>query len=80
MVQSTTCKGGGESLDGTLAQTEPKDSIISGETFEANEWHGPADPENPLNWTSKQKWSIIGLISAITFVLYDLSVPKKPQS
>jgi hypothetical protein len=28
------------------------------------------DPRNPLNWSSARKWSIILLISSITFVLY----------
>jgi hypothetical protein len=71
---------GKENKDGTLAQTEPKASSISGETSEAKEWHGRADPDNPLNWSLRRKWAIIGLISAITFVLYDLSFPEDSQS
>ena len=31
------------------------------------EWDGPQDPQNPQNWTSVRKWTIIILISAITF-------------
>jgi hypothetical protein len=43
-----------------------KPPVISSEDPEVN---GANDPENPLNWSPKQKWSIIMLISAITFVL-----------
>ncbi|KAK2810023.1 hypothetical protein FQN49_008565 [Arthroderma sp. PD_2] len=32
------------------------------------DWDGPDDPANPLNWTSFKKWSIITLVSYITFV------------
>lgn len=31
------------------------------------DWDGPDDPQNPQNWTGTRKWSIIILISAITF-------------
>ncbi|RSM06740.1 hypothetical protein BHE90_005238 [Fusarium euwallaceae] len=33
-------------------------------------WEEPADqdPENPLNWSTGRKWSIIGILSFITFV------------
>lgn len=36
-------------------------------------WDGPDDPENPLNWPARQKWTNIGLlaiITTLTFVLY----------
>ncbi len=32
------------------------------------DWDGPDDPENPLNWTPKRKWSIAALLSFMTFV------------
>lgn len=31
-------------------------------------WDGPDDPENPMNWTMKQKWGIIALLSVVTLV------------
>lgn len=33
-------------------------------------WNEPADqdPENPMNWSTRRKWSIIGLLSFITFL------------
>lgn len=33
-------------------------------------WNEPADqdPENPMNWTTRRKWSIIGILSFITFL------------
>lgn len=34
------------------------------------DWDGPQDPQNPQNWTSKRRWTIIILVSAITFNQY----------
>lgn len=33
-------------------------------------WEEPAseDPENPMNWSSGRKWTIIGMVSFITFL------------
>ena len=33
-------------------------------------WNEPADQdlENPMNWTTKKKWSNIGIMSCITFL------------
>ncbi|KAA6407354.1 MAG: MFS general substrate transporter [Lasallia pustulata] len=31
-------------------------------------WDGPDDPAKPLNWPEKRKWSIIAIISSITFL------------
>ena len=33
-------------------------------------WNEPADQdlENPVNWTTKKKWSNIGIMSCITFL------------
>ncbi|KIX09528.1 uncharacterized protein Z518_00608 [Rhinocladiella mackenziei CBS 650.93] len=31
-------------------------------------WNGPDDPENPLNWPVRKKWSNILFLSAITFL------------
>lgn len=38
-------------------------------------WEEPSDqdPENPLNWPTRRKWSIIGVLSFITFLTYDFS-------
>lgn len=35
-------------------------------------WNEPADqdPENPMNWTNKKKWSNIAVMSAITFLTW----------
>ncbi|KAK7728186.1 hypothetical protein SLS57_002656 [Botryosphaeria dothidea] len=32
------------------------------------DWDGLNDPENPMNWTEKKKWTNIGLMSFITLV------------
>ena len=34
------------------------------------DWDGADDPANPLNWKRKQKWSIIAVLSAMTFITY----------
>ena len=31
-------------------------------------WKGPDDPENPKNWTKKQKWAATFVISSFTFI------------
>lgn len=31
-------------------------------------WDGPDDPENPLNWTSAQRWVSIWMVSFMTFL------------
>ena len=31
------------------------------------DWDGADDPENPQNWSSKKRWTIISLVSVITF-------------
>lgn len=35
-------------------------------------WDGPDDPANPMNWSSRVKWSNIAVVSAITFITYIL--------
>ncbi|KAJ6007794.1 benomyl/methotrexate resistance protein [Penicillium herquei] len=32
------------------------------------DWDGPDDPENPLNWSVKKKWTSGGLLAAMTFI------------
>ncbi len=31
---------------------------------------GADDPSNPQNWSGKQKWSIVGMMSAMTLLVY----------
>ena len=31
-------------------------------------WKGPDDPENPKNWTKKQKWAATFVVSSFTFI------------
>ena len=51
------------SEDGQVtSQASDQDNIV--------DWDGPEDPQNPQNWTSLRKWTIIILISAITFNQY----------
>lgn len=34
------------------------------------DWDGPDDPENPLNWPKKKKWSMLGTLSVMTILMY----------
>ncbi|GME24691.1 putative mfs multidrug protein [Neofusicoccum parvum] len=31
-------------------------------------WDGDSDPENPLNWSEKKKWTNLALLSCVTFI------------
>lgn len=44
-------------------------------------WEEPSDqdPDNPLNWSTGRKWSIIGILSFITFLTYDFSSSPYPR-
>lgn len=32
------------------------------------DWDGPEDPENPMNWSSRQKVTAIGIVSVLAFL------------
>ncbi|KUJ19469.1 polyamine transporter 1 [Mollisia scopiformis] len=49
-------------------KTQTQDGRYPSEVLEDEVWDGPDDPDNPLNWSPSQKWSIILLISTITLV------------
>lgn len=34
------------------------------------DWDSTDDPQNPMNWSKKKKWSTISLVAYITFVTY----------
>lgn len=34
------------------------------------DWDGPDDPQNPMNWTEKKKWSNIATLSLVTLITY----------
>ena len=52
----------------TLDNVEPLDPNVV-------DWDGPDDPANPLNWSKKVKWSLIALLSSMTFITYDDDPP-----
>lgn len=39
----------------------------------AVDWDGPDDPENPMNWPFGRKAAAVGIVSAITFIRYDVA-------
>ena len=65
---------------GAVSDTKKLDSIISTDAENGGhgekltvDWDGPEDTDNPINWSSGQKWTVISLISAICFVMYLLN-------
>lgn len=48
------------SIDEPQEETETDPNIV--------DFDGPDDPENPLNWSTKKKWGMVTLVSAITFL------------
>lgn len=40
----------------------------------AVDWDGPDDPENPMNWPFGRKAAAVGIVSAITFIRYDVAL------
>jgi hypothetical protein len=59
----------------TLVRASTDEEKASGETTikwddHIVDWDGPQDPQNPQNWSSTRKWTIIILISMITFNQY----------
>lgn len=56
----------GSTKSNTDANTE--DLTVPPAELSVVDWDGPDDPNNPLNWSQLKKWSIIYLVSYITFV------------
>lgn len=65
----SAANSGGEQVDVEQNVVSVTDAEKTGSEFEVW-WNEPAeqDPENPMNWTNKKKWSNIGVMSAITFL------------
>lgn len=52
---------------------KPRDEETTKEVAESQDpnavgWDGPDDPENPMNWPAKKKWSCIGALSVMTLL------------
>lgn len=54
--------GAGESADAVEDVKENDPFVV--------DYDGENDPSNPLNWTTKKKWTMGGFLSAMTFVTY----------
>lgn len=63
----------GNEASGDLEKSTQEESRHAGDTTNLVDWDGPQDPKNPMNWTNLHKWTIISLVSAITFNLLVLS-------
>jgi hypothetical protein len=40
------------------------------EELDYNDFEGPEDPSNPINWPSKYKWTIVASMSVLTMLTY----------
>lgn len=52
-------------------EASSQDSDTAQETSEYSVWWKDPDgkdPENPMNWSARRKWSIIGVLSLLTFL------------
>lgn len=56
------------------AKKNETDASASNDDPNAIGWDGPDDPQNPMNWTEKKKWTTIGALSLMTLLTYVLSV------
>jgi hypothetical protein len=55
-----------EKEDTSVPPTEVDPFLVS--------WKGDEDPENPLNYSSKRKVSLMVMVAAIAFLTYDSSL------
>ena len=63
----------GSQSDLEKAQGKEKGDVINEEDERAQDpnvvtWDGPDDPQNPMNWTMKKKWTNIAVLSILTLV------------
>lgn len=70
--EDTPHPGGGDPEKG-LSRKEHGDgdgdvAVTVADTADPNivDWDGPDDPENPLNWPARKKWTHIILLATIT--------------
>ncbi|KAF5648506.1 multidrug resistant protein [Fusarium tjaetaba] len=49
-------------------ETPTKEDVVEDEDPNAVGWDGPDDPNNPMNWPAKKKWSCIGALSVMTLL------------
>lgn len=61
-MQSPPTQGTGQPPETTTSKETPDPNIV--------DWDGPDDPEMPLNWSTKKKWTNGALLSAMTFLTY----------
>ncbi|KAF5986065.1 major facilitator family transporter protein [Fusarium bulbicola] len=49
-------------------ESAAKEDVAQAEDPNAVGWDGPDDPNNPMNWPAKKKWSCIGALSVMTLL------------
>ena len=50
----------GDDIDEEQEERERDPNVVT--------WDGPNDPQNPMNWTMKKKWTNIAVLSVLTLV------------
>ncbi|KAJ9420111.1 major facilitator superfamily transporter [Fusarium oxysporum] len=51
-----------------------KEDVAQPEDPNAVDWDGPDDPNNPMNWPARKKWTCIGALSVMTLLTYGSSM------
>lgn len=74
--QELQSNGKMEKVDDVQSVGESGDSNAVHDTTDYTiiDWEGPQDQENPLHWSMTRKAIIIGNISFITFLSYDVTL------
>ncbi|EWG55119.1 hypothetical protein FVEG_13166 [Fusarium verticillioides 7600] len=49
-------------------ESATREDVVEDEDPNAVGWDGPDDPNNPMNWPAKKKWSCIGALSVMTLL------------
>jgi len=68
--QRTLTPSDNVSVTGKVRDEEaPKEQdVVQPQDPNAVGWDGPDDPNNPMNWSGKKKWSCIGALSVMTLL------------
>ena len=59
---------------GSESSRQKPEDFDSSESLQDNDivvdWDGPKDPQNPRNWSKKQRWIVTLVVSLFTFIRY----------
>ncbi|KAL0577543.1 hypothetical protein V5O48_004441 [Marasmius crinis-equi] len=65
-LDANTLEKGGNSTSPEPDGFDSSETLRESETFVS--WDGPNDPDNPRNWSKKQRWTVTLVVSLFTFI------------